>query len=141
MAYDVIIKAAAKYKGEDAKKLKNSEIVCECARVTRGEIEDIVRKYNVKTVEELQQYTDAGTYCKSCVAPGGHEERDVYLVDIIREVQEEMQKEKLQKTTETEKFEDMSLVKKIKAIEEVLDKKIKPALAMDGGSVELIDVK
>jgi NifU-like protein len=68
MAYDVIIEAAAKYKGEDAKKLKNNEIVCECARVTRGEIEEIVRKYNVKTVEELQKYTDAGTYCKSCVA-------------------------------------------------------------------------
>jgi NifU-like protein len=140
-AYDVIIEAAAKYKGEDAKKLKNDEIVCECARVTRGEIEEIIRKYNVKTVEELQKYTDAGKYCKSCVAPGGHEERDVYLVDIIREVQEEMQKEKLQKATETEKFEDMSLVKKIKVIEEVLDKKIKSALAMDGGSVELIDVK
>jgi len=141
MAYDVIIEAAAKYKGEDAKKLKNNEIVCECARVTRGEIEEIVRKYNVKTVEELQKYTDAGTYCKSCVAPGGHEERDVYLVDIIREVQEEMQKENLQKSANTENFEEMSLVKKIKAIEEILDKKIKPSLAMDGGSVELIDVK
>ncbi|WP_024791627.1 iron-sulfur cluster assembly scaffold protein NifU [Lebetimonas sp. JS032] len=141
MAYDVIIEAAAKYKGEDAKKLKNSEIVCECARVTRGEIEEIVRKHNVKSVEELQKYTDAGTYCKSCVAPGGHEERDVYLVDIIKEVQEEMKKEKLQKGAESQKFEDMSLVKKIKAVEEILDKKIKPALAMDGGSLELIDVK
>jgi len=141
MAYDVIIEAAAKYKGEDAKKLKDNEIVCECARVTRGEIEEIIRKYNVKSVEELQKYTDAGTYCKSCVAPGGHEERDIYLVDIIKEVQEEMQKENLQKFVNTQNFEEMSLVKKIKAIEEVLDKKIKPMLAMDGGSVELIDVK
>jgi len=141
MAYDVIIEAAAKYKGEDAQKLKNNEIVCECARVTRGEIEEIVRKHNVKSVEELQQYTDAGTYCKSCVAPGGHEERDVYLIDIIEYVQDEMKKENLQQSTNSENFAEMSLVKKIKAIEEILNKKIKPALAMDGGSVELIDVK
>jgi len=141
MAYDVIMEAAAKYKGKDVKDLKDDEIVCECARVTRKEIEDIVRKYNVKTVEELQKYTDAGKYCKSCVAPGGHEERDVYLVDIIREVQEQMKKEKLNEAATTEDFEKMSLIKKIKAIEEFLDKKIKPMLAMDGGSLELVDIR
>jgi NifU-like protein len=141
MAYDVIMEAAAKYKGKDVKELKNDEIVCECARVTRKEIEDIVRKYNVKTVEELQKYTDAGKYCKSCVAPGGHEERDVYLVDIIREVQEQMKKEKLHEAATAEDFEKMSLIKKIKAIEEFLDKKIKPMLAMDGGSLELVDIR
>jgi NifU-like protein len=141
MAYDVIMEAAAKYKGKDVKELKNDEIVCECARVTRKEIEDIVRKYNVKTVEELQKYTDAGKYCKSCVAPGGHEERDVYLVDIIREVQEQMKKEKLNEAATAEDFEKMSLIKKIKAIEEFLDKKIKPMLAMDGGSLELVDIR
>ncbi len=141
MAYDVILEAAAKYEGKDVKELKNSEIVCECARVTRGEIEQIVREHNVKTIEELQKYTDAGTYCKSCVAPGGHEERDVYLVDIIKEVQEEMQKEKLNEANETEDFEKLSFIKKIKAIEEFLDKKIKPMLAMDGGSLELVDVR
>jgi NifU-like protein len=141
MAYDVIMEAAAKYKGTDAKNLRNNEIVCECARVTRGEIEEIVRKYNVKTVEELQKYTDAGKYCKSCVAPGGHEERDVYLVDIIREVQEQMKKEKMNEGAKTEDFEKMTLIKKIKAIEEFLDKKIKPMLAMDGGSLELVDIR
>jgi len=140
MAYDVIIEAAAKYKGKDAKELRDNEIVCECARVTRGEIEDIIRKHNVKTVEELQKYTDAGKYCKSCVAPGGHEERDVYLVDIIKEVQEQMKKENLKSASE-EDFENMTLINKIKAIEKFLDEKIKPMLAMDGGSLELIDIR
>ena len=141
MAYDVILEAAAKYEGKDVKELKDEEIVCECARVTRGEIEKIVREHNVKTVEELQKYTDAGTYCKSCVAPGGHEERDVYLVDIIKEVQEQMQKEKLKESLETEDFEKMSFIKKIKVIEEFLNKKVKPMLAMDGGSLELVDIR
>jgi len=139
MAYDVILEAAAKYKGKDVKELRDSEIVCECARVTRGEIERIVREHNVKTIEELQKYTDAGKYCKSCIAPGGHEERDVYLIDIIKEIQEEMQKEKAAENKED--FEKMSFLKKIKAIEEFLDTKIKPMLAKDGGSIELVDVR
>jgi NifU-like protein len=141
MAYDVIIEAAAKYQGKNAEELRDNEIVCECARVTRKEIEDIIRKHNVKTIEELQKYTDAGKYCKSCVAPGGHEEKPVYLVDIIKEVQEQMKKENLKNTSQTEDFEKMSLIKKIKAIEEFLDTKIKPMLAMDGGSLELLDIR
>jgi len=141
MAYDVIIEAASKYKGVDPKKIKNSEIVCECARVTKGEIEEIVRKYKVKTVEELQKYTDAGKYCKSCVRPGGHEERPIYLVDIIKEVNEEMQKEELTKMTETNNFDEMTLLNKIKNIERVLREDVSSILAMDGGSVELVDVR
>ncbi len=141
MAYDVIVEAAAKYKGKDANELKDNEIVCECARVTKKEIEEIVRKYNVKSVEELQQYTKAGTYCKSCVAPGGHEERSIYLVDIIKEVQEKMKKENILNSSNSENFEQMSLINKIKAIEEFLNTKIKPMLAMDGGSLELIDIR
>ena len=141
MAYDVILEAAAKYKGKDVKELRDNEIVCECARVTRKEIEDIVRKYKVKTVEELQKYTDAGKYCKSCVAPGGHEERDVYLVDIIKEVNEEMEKEEVKKGLEAGEFDKMGIVGKIKTIEKVLNERIKPFLAMDGGSVEFVDLR
>ena len=46
MAYDVILEAAAKYKGVDADTLRDEEIVCECARTTRKEIVDIIKKYN-----------------------------------------------------------------------------------------------
>jgi len=141
MAYDVIIEAAAKYKGKDVNELKDNEIVCECARVTKKEIEEIVKKYDVKNVEELQEYTKAGTYCKSCVAPGGHEERSIYLVDIIKEMQDKMKKEKLLNSSNSDNFEQMSLINKIKAIEEFLNAKIKPMLAMDGGSLELIDIR
>jgi len=139
MAYDVIIEAAAKYKGVDSKSLRDKEIVCECARTTRGEIEEIIKTHHCKTVEELQKYTKAGTYCKSCVAPGGHEEKAVYLVDILAEMNKNST-ENSTKTTE-EKFENLTLLQKIKKIEEIINEKIRPALAMDGGSLELIDVR
>jgi NifU-like protein len=144
MAYDVIIEAAAKYKGVDADTLRNEEIVCECARTTRGEIEEIIKTHNCKTVEELQQYTKAGTYCKSCVAPGGHEEKAVYLVDILAEMNKDNSTESQNVETKSEeseeKFENLTLLQKIKKIEEIINQKIRPALAMDGGSLELIDI-
>jgi len=143
MAYDVIIEAAAKYKGVDADTLRDEEIVCECARTTRKEIVDIIKKYNCKTIEELQQYTKAGTYCKSCVAPGGHEEKPVYLVDILAEVNGSNTENKTDENSENkvEDFGKLPLFKQIKEIEKIIDKNIKPALAMDGGSLEILDIQ
>ena len=143
MAYDVIIEAAAKYKGVDADTLRDEEIVCECARTTRKEIVDIIKKYNCKTIEELQQYTKAGTYCKSCVEPGGHEEKPVYLVDILAEINGSNPETKTDKNSENEitDFGKLPLFKQIKEIEKIIDKNIKPALAMDGGSLEILDIQ
>ena len=143
MAYDVIIEAAAKYKGVDADTLRDEEIVCECARTTRKEIVDIIKKYNCKTIEELQQHTKAGTYCKSCVEPGGHEEKPVYLVDILAEINGSNPETKTDKNSENEitDFGKLPLFKQIKEIEKIIDKNIKPALAMDGGSLEILDIQ
>ncbi len=141
MAYDVIKKAASIYKGVDMSHFENEEIVCECARVSLGTIKDVIRINNLKTVEEITQYTKAGAFCKSCIRPGGHEQRKYHLVDILREVRAEMEKETVQKSMETKDFKSMSLVQKLKAIEKVLEQEIKPMLANDGGSLEVVDIK
>ena len=39
------------------------------------------------------------------------------------------------------KFADMTLVQKIKAIESLIDEKIRPMLMMDGGNMEIIELK
>lgn len=139
MAYDVIKKAASIYKGVDMSHFEEAEMVCECARVTLGTIKDVIRINNLHTVEEITQYTKAGGFCKSCIRPGGHEKRKYYLVDILKEVRAEMEKEQVQ--TMPADFKSMSLVQKFKAIEKVMNDEIKPMLASDGGSLEIIDVK
>ena len=145
MAYDVILEAAAQYKGIDREELVNQDIVCECARVTKQEVIDAIKKYDLKTLDEIGEKTKAGTYCKSCREPGGHEERDIYLIDILNEVREQMEREKLEIAANTKEdeldFEQMTTVQRIKAIEKVLDEYIRPMLVMDGGNMELIDVK
>ena len=85
MAYDVIKKAASIYKGVDMESFEQETIVCECARVSLATIKEVIKLNNLKTVEEITAYTKAGAFCKSCIKPGGHENREYYLVDILAE--------------------------------------------------------
>ena len=141
MAYDVIKKAASLYKNVDLSTLESEDIVCECARVSLRTIREVIRLNDLKTVEEITQYTKAGAFCKSCIRPGGHEERRYYLVDILKEVRSEMESERLRAHTEEKVFAQMNLIQKHKALETVLDEKVRPSLLRDGGNLEVVDMK
>jgi len=147
MAYDVIKKAASLYKGVDMESFEEEIIVCECARISLQTIKEVIKLNDLKTVEEITDYTKAGAFCKSCIKPGGHEEREYYLVDILADVRKEMEEEKLkeaaakQASGEEIPFNDMTLVQKIKAIDSVIDESVRQFLIMDGGNMEVLDVK
>ncbi len=147
MAYDVIKKAAGIYLGKDESDFESEIIVCECARVSLSTIREVIRINDLKTIEEVTNYTKAGAFCKSCLKPGGHEEREYYLVDILRDVRMEMETEKLKATAQkiasgvNVPFAEMSMVQKIKRIDAVIDEHIRPMLMMDGGDMEIIDIK
>lgn len=136
MAYDVIKQAAANYKGVEFATLEDQEIVCECARVSMSTIKDAIKINDLKTVEEITNYTKAGAFCKSCVKPGGHEKKEHYLVDILRDTRAEMAKEGL----DSKSYAGMSDFKKTVAIEKVFDADIRPLLIKDGGNVEIDDI-
>ena len=142
MAYDVIKQAAAQYKGISAEDFEDQIIVCECARVSLGTIKEVIRLNDLHSVEEITQYTKAGAFCKSCVKPGGHEKRDYYLVDILAETRAEMERERLKKMDKDDlAFEEMTMVKQLKAIESVLDAEVRAMLQSDGGDMEVIDIQ
>jgi NifU-like protein len=146
MAYDVIKKAAGEYKGVDMESFETEVIVCECARVSLGTLQEVIKINDLKTVEEVTDFTKAGAFCKSCIKPGGHEEMDHYLVDILADTRKEMETEKMTAAADASiagelTFDKMTLVQRIKAIDEVLDADIRPMLAMDGGNMEIIDIK
>jgi len=141
MAYDVIKKAAATYKGVDMASLDDQEIVCSCARVSLGTIRDVIRINDLKTVEEITQFTKAGAFCKSCIRPGGHEKRNRYLVDILREARDEIEREKRQPRPESGRFRSLTIVQKLKEVEKKLDLNVRPMLAADGGNVEVVDIR
>ncbi len=146
MAYDVIKKAASEYKGVDMESFETEIIVCECARVSLGTIQEVIKINDLKTVEEITDYTKAGAFCKSCIKPGGHEEMDYYLVDILADTRAEMAEAKMKEAADASEsgeltFDKMTLVQRIKTIDSVLDEDIRPMLVMDGGNMEIIDIK
>ncbi len=141
MAYDVIKKAASIYKGVDMESFEEEIIVCECARVSLATIKDVIKINNLKTVEEITAYTKAGAFCKSCIRPGGHEVREYYLVDILAATRVEMKGAAQAHAIDAEDFKSMTVVKKTKLIEKTLDEHIRPMLIMDGGNLELLDIK
>jgi NifU-like protein len=146
MAYDVILEAAAQYKGVERDSLVNQDIVCECARKTRQDIIQAIRDNDLTTVEAIGEVTKAGTYCKSCKQPGGHEEMDVYLVDLLAEVRGQMDQEKLEGAADASasgeiSFDKMTIVQRIHTVDDVIDEFIRPMLVMDGGDMEIVDIK
>ncbi|AXX89209.1 iron-sulfur cluster assembly scaffold protein NifU [Arcobacter suis] len=146
MAYDVIKKAAADYKGVDMESFEQEQIVCECARVSLATLKDVIKINKLTTIEQITDYTKAGAFCKSCIKPGGHEAKDIYLVDILADMLAEREQEKLKTAADASAageltFDKMTLVQRIKAIDSILDSDIRPMLVMDGGNMEIIDIK
>jgi len=144
MAYDVIKKAASLYLGVDEGTFETEIIVCECARVSLDTLREVIKLNDLKTVGQITDYTKAGGFCKSCIKPGGHEEREWYLEDILKDTRAEMDKETMGAAAAaglTGDFEKMTLVQKIKAIDLVVDENVRQFLIMDGGNMEVIDVK
>ncbi len=143
MAYDVIKKAAAQYKGVDMESFEEEIIVCECARVSLSTLREVIRLNDLTTVEQITDYTKAGAFCKSCIRPGGHEEKDIYLVDLL----EEYEKEKIATAADASAsgenldFAQMTVVQKLKTVDKVIDENIRQMLIMDGGDMEILDIK
>src|SRR5574344_808080 len=141
LAIAVIKKAIRNYKGVTIDSFSDDYVICDCARVTLGEIKKVIEEENITRVEDLVNSTKAGAFCKSCLKPGGLEEKEIYLVDIIKELNEKRQRnqESIENGQEGA-FETLSKEKQISIIEEVLDEDVRPMLLMDGGNMEILDI-
>jgi NifU-like protein len=103
-----------------------AQIVCECFGITDKEIEKAVLENHLTTVEQVTNYTKAGGGCGNC-----HEK--------IRAIIERVQATIPAPTTPPAKSK-LTNLQKIKMIEDVLEREIRPSLQHDGGDIDLIDV-
>lgn len=126
MGREALEAAIADFRGM-ALPMAEGEIVCECFGVTDLEVLRAVKESNLRSVEEITNFTKAGGGCGKC---------EDKLRDILNEC--------VEITTEIKRIdrkpERMTTLQKIKKIEEVLEREIKPGLRQDGGDIELIDV-
>lgn len=133
LGHEALEAALADYKGIDLKKIEEEEgpLICQCFGIHEKLIEKTVMKNDLKTIEEVTNYTKAGGGCETCHPA---------IEDIIERVWKAKGQE-IHVREETPKAKPaMTNLQKITLITETIDKEIRPMLAQDGGDIELIDV-
>ncbi|MBN1982056.1 MAG: Fe-S cluster assembly protein NifU [Chitinivibrionales bacterium] len=105
---------------------QKGHIVCACFNVTEEEIEQAIRQNNLKTVEEITNYTKAGGGCGGCIPQ---------IEELLAKVTHTTVS-----TLKKPAAKQMTMVQKIDAIRTVLDTEVRPMLQKDGGDCELVDV-
>lgn len=126
MGREALEAAIANFRGV-ALPMAEGEVVCECFGVTDLEIKRAIEESGLRTVEEVTNFTKAGGGCGKC------EDRIQELLDGVRD------SGKPQPIPMTGP-KRMTNIQKIKKIEEVFDREVRPTLKKDGGDIELIDV-
>ncbi|XOF32735.1 MAG: Fe-S cluster assembly protein NifU [Candidatus Electrothrix sp. YB6] len=125
MGREALEAAIADYRGMILP-MAQGEVVCECFGVTDLEISRAIKESGLRSVEEITNFTKAGGGCGKC------EDR---LRQLLRQTVEGI-------STPIKPVEKqrMTTLQKIKKIEEVIEREIRPTLKKDGGDIELIDV-
>ena len=127
MGREALEAAIADYRGMILP-MAEGEVVCECFGVTDLEIIRAINESNLRSVEEITNFTKAGGGCGKCE-------------DKLRQLlQQTVSGQKVELLKPIEKPRRMTTLQKIKKIEEVLEREIRPGLRKDGGDIELIDV-
>jgi len=126
MGREALEAAIADYRGLTLPSAEG-EIVCECFGVTDLEVTRAIKESNLRSVEEITNFTKAGGGCGKC---------EDKLVELLRA----SVSEGLKIVDVAAKPKRMTTLQKIKKIEEVLDREVRPGLQLDGGDIELIDV-
>jgi len=135
-----IAAAAAAVRGET---LPESPVVCGCVDADLATIEAAIRDFDLESLEGIGHYTGAGALCGRCAAPRPDAApREHYLVDILRRIRREMEeKRKAAGIVSDKPFKEMDVDGKKAAINAVIDEHIRAMLVMDGGDMEILDVK
>jgi NifU-like protein len=126
MGREALEAAIADYRGVILP-MAQGEVVCECFGVTDLEIIRAIRESNLRSIEDITNFTKAGGGCGKCE-------------DKLRELLQQTMQAMAADTAAQPKPQRLTTLQKIKKIEEVIEREILPTLKKDGGGIELIDV-
>jgi NifU-like protein len=126
MGREALEAAIADYRGLKLP-MAEGEVVCECFGVTDLEIIRAIKESSLRSVEEITNFTKAGGGCGKCE-------------DKLRQILQDTVSGKSEISIPQMIPKRMTSLQKIKKIEDVLEREIRPGLKKDGGDIELIDV-
>jgi len=140
----------AQRRGVDLKKLgidihdqetEEGRIVCKCFSITEPYIKRKIRELNLRTIPQITNAIKAGGGCTSCHhVPGGLQD----LLDQVWGGQTTVTPggSPIPLTpVEVRESSEFSPYQFAKKVEKVIDEYIRPSLKMDGGDVEVMDIK
>lgn len=135
MGREALQAAVANYRGEVwTDDHEEGALICKCFAVDAVMIEETIRANDLRTVEDVTNYTKAGGGCSSC-----HEGIEEILEMVLEEKGEKFDPSAAAKPTEPAASGGMTNLQRIKRIEMVIDS-IRPTLQADKGDVELLEV-
>lgn len=111
--------------GKRASHVLEGKVVCHCFGITEKEILRVVRENRLTAMEQVTNYCKAGGGCGKC-----RPEIEALIERVRRDVA----------PVPAATPAPLTALQKIKRIEEILEKEIRPALKKDGGDIELLDV-
>jgi NifU-like protein len=116
--------------GETMIKNLEDHIVCTCFGVSENEIRRVIIENSLTTVDEVSNFCKAGGGCGMC-------RDDIQsIIDIVRNTQTAPSAAAAQPPKKR-----LSNIQKMKLIEEIIDREIRPQLRKDGGDIELVDIE
>ncbi|MBT3038183.1 MAG: Fe-S cluster assembly protein NifU [Candidatus Thiodiazotropha sp. (ex Codakia orbicularis)] len=134
MGREALQAAVANYRGEVWKDdHEEGALVCKCFAVDEVMIEETVRANDLRTVEEVSNYTKAGGGCSSC-----HEGIEEILTKVLAERGETFDPTAVAGEIKKPRS-GLTNLQRMRRIEELLEE-IRPNLQRDHGDVELIEV-
>jgi len=132
LALDSVLEASNDYYGV-ALGREDLTVPCKDTPMSLSAIKRSIALHDIQTLKTLRQYTKAGTNDTSC-----HETLETLLLDNkkVTEVKKETSG-----TISDIPFREMDSKEKIIAVNKVIDGSVREFLVMDGGDVEILDVK
>lgn len=115
--------------GESGMKHLDDHIVCTCFGVSENEIRRVVTENSITNIEDVTNFCKAGGGCGMC-------QSDIQkIIDSVSSA-----RSLTPPPLVTQPGKALTNLQKIRLIEEVVEREIRPNLQKDGGDIELIDV-
>ena len=122
MGYEALENALKSYFKEDVAASTKDKMVCTCFSVTENQILSAIKENNLKTVEDVTNYTKAGGACGNCKGS---------IQGILN---------KYYKNDEVKEDKKLTHTQKVLKINNLIENQIATELRKDGGDIELVDV-
>lgn len=123
MGHEALEDALGNYLHEDMPPKTKDKLICTCFSVTEKQIINAIKENNLKSLEDVTNYTKAGGACGNC------KNSIQAILDKYYKVEKVESKPVLTKT------------QKILKVNNIIENQIAAELRKDGGDIELIDIE